>query len=35
MKMTMTLEKTKLYTHLTYDRLKNTVNKAHPHSKNS
>ena len=29
------LSTTQLYTHLTYDRLKNTVNKAHPHSKNS
>ena len=27
------LSTTQLYTHLTYDRLKNTVNKAHPHSK--
>lgn len=27
------LSTTQLYTHLTYDRLKNTVDKAHPHSK--
>lgn len=27
------LSTTQLYTHLTYDRLKNTVQKAHPHSK--
>lgn len=27
------LSTTQLYTHLTYDRLKNTVNNAHPHSK--
>ena len=27
------LSTTQLYTHLTYDRLKNTVNKAHPHAK--
>lgn len=28
------LSTTQLYTHLTYDRLKSTVDKAHPHSKN-
>lgn len=27
------LSTTQLYTHLTFDRLKNTINKAHPHSK--
>ena len=27
------LSTTQLYTHLTYDRLKGTVDKAHPHSK--
>ena len=27
------LSTTQLYTHLTYDRLKKTVDKAHPHSK--
>lgn len=27
------LKTTQIYTHLTFDRLKNTINKAHPHSK--